>query len=764
MHSLPLRCWSLFLALTFAFSLTSLKAQYLTVQVGAPPNPPTPLVRHSDTWFFHKGTNAVQANWQTISDASLNADWGSAQGGFGYGDPNIANTAPNYESTMLPDMINRYTTLFIRKTFTVSSPVDSSLDLLLTVDYDDGFVAYLDGVEIRRANTTNGVGSVVTATQTTGANSHEASCCNSPVNPATTFNVGAVGSRLPVGAHTFAIVGLNQSAGSSDFHLIADLAISGAAGSTVSGAFGSLVTSNVVTLNGSNTIAGATRVTVNGEDANYTPGDGRWSQARTLRPGMNELYIAALNASGNILSNITQTIIYQTSTVTLSGTLASSQTIATPGTVVYVPTSVTVPVDLTLEIADGVVVLVSPGQFITARNGGRIYVHGTPDRMVYFNVNGAPASIWGPLSASDDGSSIWVEWADVARSQVNAISLATGTVQDTALHDFDNASGGTLGRPIMMCNNATLFEARRVHVWNYYECLVRNGVIHVEDCFFEHMNGDALDFDSAQPGSYTRRCTYRHGNLGNVDAVDIGPGDLPGSTDTRIENCIMWDFPFDKGVSVGDGGSSHGIIVSNCLIYGCQSGVMAKDLCDVSVRNCTIVECVSGFTNYNKANQGSPTGGGITTNSYNNILWNNITTIGMANNGQLYADHNDLGNTNWPGVGNIDVDPLFVNGAARDFRLQTGSPCRGSGRDGADMGVTYPLGGIPARPLRFVVFSNGTNAPTMSWTDDSQNEDGVILQRSTDANNWQPVASLPSQATSYTDNTAILGQKYYYRV
>src|SRR6185503_19004739 len=209
------------------------------------------------------------------------------------------NSAANYESTMLPDMINRYTTFYIRRTFTVGSPLDTNLALLLTVDYDDGFVAYLDGTEIRRANTTNGVGSVITFTQTTGANSHEASCCNAPVNPATTYDLGAIGNRLAVGTHVLAIVGLNQSSGSSDFHLIADLSVAGGTGSTVSGAFGTLVTSNAVTLTGSNTVAGSTRVAINNEDAGYTPADGRWSQTRSLRPGMNQLYIAALDAGGN---------------------------------------------------------------------------------------------------------------------------------------------------------------------------------------------------------------------------------------------------------------------------------------------------------------------------------------------------------------------------------------------------------------------------------------------------------------------------------
>src|SRR5690348_7735186 len=121
MHTITNHCRARLFTIACVCGIGSLAAQHLTFELGAAPNPPTPLVIHSDSWFFHKGTNAIQANWQTISDASLNADWGSAPGGFGYGDNGITNTAPNYESTILPDMLNRYTTLFIRRTFTVSS-------------------------------------------------------------------------------------------------------------------------------------------------------------------------------------------------------------------------------------------------------------------------------------------------------------------------------------------------------------------------------------------------------------------------------------------------------------------------------------------------------------------------------------------------------------------------------------------------------------------------------------------------------------------
>ena len=736
-------------------------AQVLTVQVGTLPPAPTPLVNHGDIWRYHKGTNAPVSGWQTIEDTSLGTEWLSGAGGIGYasGAGETANCV-----TILNDMRNLYGTIYMRRTFQVTSTVDTNLHLLLRMDWDDGFVAYLDGVEVARFNVPTAAG--VEPPYTAFATANHESSLGSSGNPPVVFDLGAIGPRLGIGEHTLALIGLNDTVDSSDLIMVADLSISAptTGGVVPNNGIYALASTNVVTLSGTNTLPGTARLTVNGDDAALNGANGTWTKTQLLQPGFNRLYIAALDASGNILSNITTDVIYQTSSNALSGTLASSILASNRGTVLYISGNVIVPTNVTFEVANGAVVLVNPGASITTQDGGRILVHGTFDDRVYFNLNGASGT-WGPLSGTGTNASIEVTFADVARAQVNARNGAHGLVQDSDLHDFDPGAGaGTLGRPIMNCNFASLFEARRVHVWNYYECLVRNGIIQIEQCLFERMSGDALDFDSAQPGSYARRCTYRHGDLGNVDAVDIGPGDLPGSTDTRIEDSIMWDFPFDKGVSVGDGGSSHGIIVSNCLIYGCLSGVMAKDLCDVSVRNCTIVQNTSGFTNYNKQNPGSPTGAGITTNSYNNILWNNITTIGMANNGQLFADHNDFGNTNWPGDGNIDVDPLFVNPATRNYRLQAGSPCLTAGRDGGYMGVTYPLGGIPVQPLRLAVNASGTNAPVLTWVDDSQNEDGVVVQRSSDALNWSTIASLPADATTHTDDTAVLGQKYYYRV
>src|SRR5258705_7536599 len=81
----------------------------------------TPLVNHSDTWRYHKGTNAPQAGWQSIADAALDATWASGKGGIGYAD-NANETS--LCQTLLNDMRNSYTTVYLRRSFQVADTVD----------------------------------------------------------------------------------------------------------------------------------------------------------------------------------------------------------------------------------------------------------------------------------------------------------------------------------------------------------------------------------------------------------------------------------------------------------------------------------------------------------------------------------------------------------------------------------------------------------------------------------------------------------------
>ena len=179
-----------------------------------------PLVRHDDIWHYHKGTNAAQSAWQTIPDSALDASWGNGAGGFGYADN--ANELALVQ-TQFTDMRNRYTTIYLRRSFDITNAVDASQRLALKVDWDDGFIAWLDGAYLASANCP---GAPAEPTYTERATVvHESSRGNNSPQPVVTYDLGPAGSRLDPGTHVLSIIGLNDATNSSDLILIADLVL-----------------------------------------------------------------------------------------------------------------------------------------------------------------------------------------------------------------------------------------------------------------------------------------------------------------------------------------------------------------------------------------------------------------------------------------------------------------------------------------------------------------------------------------------------------
>lgn len=727
----------------------------LTVQIGAPPLPPTPLVRHGDTWRFHKGISAPQSNWQSIMDASLDGTWGSGAGGFGYAD-NLNET--NGLGTILSDMLNRYTTIYMRRTFDVTNAIDPNLNLQLIMDWDDGFVAYLDGAEIKRAVTREPVG-IEPAYNTTASASRESSRGNNTPQPVVTYDLGPVGNQLQPGLHVLAILGINQATNSSDLVQIADLSVTGGQGASSSGVFFSLVNSNSVILSGSNTVAGSTRVVVNGDDAAYIPAQGRWSKTQSLAPGINPLFIAALDSTGAVLASTNLNVVAQLSSTNVGGTLGANTVWNSSMGIIHVTSTVVVPPGGTLSIGPGAVFLVSAGASFLATNAA-INATGTANNVIYF-LPADGTTVWGELAVRGSSGNLLLQHIETIAGHVELFDGAVGTLEDSYFHDYWTASPAiihTLGLP----NHVTL-NLRRCHIARYQEVLSQLATNHIEDCLLEYQgySGDGIDFDAAQPGSYIRRCTVRRGLIFNTDALDMGEYGAEGSHGVLIDSCLLHDF-VDKGVSMGVGVE---VTVTNTLIYNVDSGISVKDNSIAGIFNSTIANANYGFHNYNKANPASPTGGGHITNSFNNIIWNiTNTAIALLNGSTLVADFSDFQATNYPGTGNLNNDPLFVNAAAHDYSVAGNSPTIGAGLNGANLGVTFPVGGIPGAPFDLAALSTGTNPVTLVWGDDADNEDAFVIERSPDATTWQTVATVGPNFTNYTDNGAGSGQKYYYRL
>jgi hypothetical protein len=71
---------------------------------------------------------------------------------------------------------------------------------------------------------------------------------------------------------------------------------------------------------------------------------------------------------------------------------------------------------------------------------------------------------------------------------------------------------------------------------------------------------------------------------------------------------------------------------------------------------------------------------------------------------------------------------------------------------------------VPAAPSDLAATATSASQIQLSWTDNTTNETGYKVERSTDGTNFVEIAPSLGNVTSYTDNGVSAGVKYYYRV
>lgn len=97
----------------------------------------------------------------------------------------------------------------------------------------------------------------------------------------------------------------------------------------------------------------------------------------------------------------------------------------------------------------------------------------------------------------------------------------------------------------------------------------------------------------------------------------------------------------------------------------------------------------------NSSDQGGGIGNYYNSNPVitNSILWDNLNEIYNDATSSTTVSYSNV-KGGWPGEGNIDANPLFVNVAGGNYRFQAGSPCVDSGHKFANAGG-YDLDGNP---------------------------------------------------------------------
>ncbi|MCH1613410.1 MAG: CotH kinase family protein [Flavobacteriales bacterium] len=163
------------------------------------PNHWESLVKAEEDWKYSQGSSSISDDWNTnnFNDQS----WLVGQGGFGYGD--------NDDNTIIA---SNTISIYLRKTFDIQDINDIS-HLLLHADYDDGFVAYLNGTEIMRSNNFN---TFFPSFNTITNNNHEAVLYSGGIPEYKIFSFEDISDLLVQGNNLLAIQVHNSSYTSSD--------------------------------------------------------------------------------------------------------------------------------------------------------------------------------------------------------------------------------------------------------------------------------------------------------------------------------------------------------------------------------------------------------------------------------------------------------------------------------------------------------------------------------------------------------------------
>jgi hypothetical protein len=205
-------------------------------------------------------------------------------------------------------------------------------------------------------------------------------------------------------------------------------------------------------------------------------------------------------------------------------------------------------------------------------------------------------------------------------------------------------------------------------MYNYYSSPA------VTNCTFSNCDwwpGGGMYNENSSPT--VANCTFS-GNSGLS-----GGGMYNENSNPTVINCA-----FSGNGSRIDGAGMANWADSNPMVVDCTfignvvyleggGGGMANIDSSPTVTNCT-------FSGNTAEGWGGVAGGTV----INCIIWNN--TPGQVSSSTVVAHSNIQGG--YPGTGNIDADPLFVDPDNGDFRLQPGSPCIDAGHNNAIAGRT----------------------------------------------------------------------------
>ncbi|MDX9753520.1 MAG: CotH kinase family protein [bacterium] len=627
--------------------------QALTLDSSDPSSFDAQVISQRDQWLFFRGRTEPAGEplaWTQIQyDDSA---WETGRGGFGYGDGD--------DQTVLNDMEDQYTTVFLRRSFDV--PPDTEVaSLSLSVLVDDGFVAYLNGQEVARMHIQGPPDYLTTAYSSAEAN-----------NQYLVFSIDP--ALLGTGKNTLALVGANVDLDSSDFSLDASLwaHIDGGA---------------QIVLQGQADVLHTRYVQVNGQDVVFEPWSGQWHYPTLLQDGGNRYIIQALDAWHQVV-DVTQTVVYKAGQKPTDGEEIVGEITWTAKESPYVfDRNMIVAASDTLRIESGVHIYFPQDAGLIVY--GTLTVEGATDAPVTF----APApghSRWGGIAIDHGAAAVQIHNASFSAAEgftfrtvsyPATVSVQSSTVSiDYCWFDGQSSKGVDAAGSVLSVRNSTFMAMEESVHCNRCSTII-------EDNRFLYLHGyhDAIDFDGEKPPRSIIRGNIIHGS--EDDGIDLGDAS-PWIDRNFIIACA------NKGISME--GVSQPLLTNN-LIQQSFQGIAIKNRCNATVIHNTIVDCDQGIALFEKPTTGS--GGGQAT-VINTIIWDCQESLSLDALSTISVRSSNL--MHLAGVedpSNFSLDPKWEVSAAGILIPALGSPLIDRGQPSEIMvdyfGTTRPFGPLP---------------------------------------------------------------------
>ncbi|HRT56487.1 MAG TPA: lamin tail domain-containing protein [Candidatus Paceibacterota bacterium] len=529
-------------------------------------------------------------------------------------------------------------------------------------------------------------------------------------------------------------------------------------------------TSALTTLSGTANAILTRQVLVNGAAANYVPWQGAWSAGNVaLHPGINRVLIQAMNTNGVECGRTHIDIWYDDGSAQVAGGAIGANVLWTALEGPYhVVSNLVINSGATLAIEPGTTVYLGPGVSVAVADGGRLVAEGTANAPIRFAVLPGSGARWGGITINGSASSpeTRIAYAHFEGNSNTCLQVSGGTIY------LAHSSFGTTDRTYLSLDGASFLVTHCSFPSGSagFELVHGTGGIKaggrgiIRNCFFGKPVGynDVIDFTGGNR-NYSQPILQLYQNVFTGATDDVL--DLDG-TDAWIEgnlflHCHRNGAP-DSSSAISGGSSgpdtSEVTVIGN-LFFDCDHVATAKEGNFYTFLNNTMVRItqVGGMDTASavfnlRDTEPSPTAFGAGIYAEGNIIVEAAALVRNYDPAQSTVVFNrNLLPSGWsgPGSGNSTNAPRLSHVPTLEetqfgsweeaqamwqwLSLGPGSPGRGTGPNGRDMGGVIPLGASVSGEPDSLTSSNSARL-----------EVGVVR-----TGNGIPVAGFP-QGSGYT--------------